>query len=451
MKLQVQGRRRWALKTFSAFLAAWSALMVGPGAAGYLIPAAHAQSGVKAAAFFFPYDAQSTQLAALVEHEATEAIGQQGGYVNVDVEKVLAGESARENETRITYGNQSFTQGRDAFAAMDMSTSMEKLIESVTFLEQAFPYLPRDGSFETALFYCGAASVMQGDPDTAKSYFERVLNLSPTYVPDPAAFAINPAITTLYDEVKAARAAGPKGSITVTSNPPAAEVYVDNIYYGVTPTEVPGLNAGEHYLVLNKKGYTKSMEKVLVTPGAPKAANINLTPTRLFANYQRASAQAAGEIPGMAIGPGITELGRSLFLDRMVLGTVTYQGTQIEVTAILVDQGPQQPMPTVVGSGTKQFNLSSPTLYSDIRTFVFDLFRGNMVSSGGSNIGDMMSQSKKFKDDQKKEQEKITDKWWFWTLIGVGVVAVAGGTTAGVLAASGGKEPPTTGSVLIQF
>jgi hypothetical protein len=58
------------------------------------------------------------------------------------------------------------------------------------------------------------------------------------------------------------------GTLSVSSNPSGAAVYVDNIYRGVTSTSVGNLAPGQHSVRLSKAGYQDWTGSVSISPGA---------------------------------------------------------------------------------------------------------------------------------------------------------------------------------------
>lgn len=67
------------------------------------------------------------------------------------------------------------------------------------------------------------------------------------------------------------------GSISVTSNPSGADVYLDNAYKGFTPLAMDGVPNGNHTVVLRLEGYEESQRPVLVT-GNAKSLSVTLAP-----------------------------------------------------------------------------------------------------------------------------------------------------------------------------
>lgn len=71
------------------------------------------------------------------------------------------------------------------------------------------------------------------------------------------------------------------GSISISSQPAGAEVYIDNIYYGITPVTVPSVAAGSRVVKLQMAGYTPWQATVQVNSGqvTPVEATLQPQPT----------------------------------------------------------------------------------------------------------------------------------------------------------------------------
>jgi hypothetical protein len=61
--------------------------------------------------------------------------------------------------------------------------------------------------------------------------------------------------------------AGEYGSISITTSPPGARVYVDGEMKGFTPTTIPGISAGKHAILLTSAGYIDVNTTITVTAG----------------------------------------------------------------------------------------------------------------------------------------------------------------------------------------
>jgi hypothetical protein len=68
------------------------------------------------------------------------------------------------------------------------------------------------------------------------------------------------------------------GTLSVTTNPAGAQVYIDNVLQGASPATVPALSAGSHTLRLERDGYQNMTLPVMVNDGTVTAFSTTLAP-----------------------------------------------------------------------------------------------------------------------------------------------------------------------------
>lgn len=68
------------------------------------------------------------------------------------------------------------------------------------------------------------------------------------------------------------------GNVSVASTPQGANVFIDDIYKGITPVTVPEVTAGSHDVVLKLSGYQDSENNVNVPPGGTASVSVTLKP-----------------------------------------------------------------------------------------------------------------------------------------------------------------------------
>lgn len=69
-----------------------------------------------------------------------------------------------------------------------------------------------------------------------------------------------------------------KGSISVSSNPSGAEVYIDNVYHGLTPVTITSVDPGSRVVKLQLAGYTPWQATVQVNSGQSTPVEATLQP-----------------------------------------------------------------------------------------------------------------------------------------------------------------------------
>jgi hypothetical protein len=68
------------------------------------------------------------------------------------------------------------------------------------------------------------------------------------------------------------------GSITITSSPSGAEVYLDTEYHGTTPTTINAVPSGNHMVEVRQRGYKTWSQNVTVTSGSTISVSPSLVP-----------------------------------------------------------------------------------------------------------------------------------------------------------------------------
>jgi hypothetical protein len=101
-------------------------------------------------------------------------------------------------------------------------------------------------------------------------YEEAVRNLLVTGNAMTVNIALNPlgpSTTVQPTMTGTVQPAGEFGSLSVTTSPAGARVYVDGEMKGVTPANIPGLSAGKHTVLLTVPGYIDLNTTILISAG----------------------------------------------------------------------------------------------------------------------------------------------------------------------------------------
>lgn len=73
--------------------------------------------------------------------------------------------------------------------------------------------------------------------------------------------------TTTPTTVPQVTSSASTGTLSITTDPPGAIVYIDNEMKGITPARIPGLSAGKHSIVLIMDGYQDFKTTTEIIPG----------------------------------------------------------------------------------------------------------------------------------------------------------------------------------------
>ncbi|OPX63114.1 MULTISPECIES: PEGA domain-containing protein [unclassified Methanoregula] len=97
-------------------------------------------------------------------------------------------------------------------------------------------------------------------------------------------------------------APGATGTLSVTTTPAGASIFIDGVQRGVSPADIPGLAPGDHTLLLKLDGYADLSTPVSITAGETTKYNTGLA--------------AAKKSPGFAAVFGIIAIGAVLWMRR---------------------------------------------------------------------------------------------------------------------------------------
>jgi hypothetical protein len=69
------------------------------------------------------------------------------------------------------------------------------------------------------------------------------------------------------------------GQITVVSSPPGAELYLDNVFKGITPLTLSDIQQGSHVVTVKQAGYAEATQTITVTGGQTTPVALGLVET----------------------------------------------------------------------------------------------------------------------------------------------------------------------------
>lgn len=190
-------------------------------------------------------------------------------------------------------------------------------------------------------------------------------------------------------------AAPAQATLVIASTTTGAQVELDGELVGVVPLPSGiAVEPGEHTIRLHLRGWSEVTDTFRAAPGEEVELELDLVP---FAGIVRVTT---------------AEPGASVAIDGKAVGATPF------------DQD--------VAIGEVTLTVSRPGYFDDVRQL--DLQAGKTY--------DIAVQLRPL----PPETPKVTQRWWFWTLIGV---AVAGGATAAILAtSSGGSGTPAPDAVV---
>jgi hypothetical protein len=99
------------------------------------------------------------------------------------------------------------------------------------------------------------------------------------------------------------------GALNIVSTPSGADIFVDNIFRGYTPSTITEIDPGQHQILLKYTGYTDYSGTASVSPGQTTPLAIGMTPV------PTPTPQSASS-PAILIGGLLTIFGMAIIIGR---------------------------------------------------------------------------------------------------------------------------------------
>ncbi|HEY3352956.1 MAG TPA: PEGA domain-containing protein [Polyangia bacterium] len=184
-----------------------------------------------------------------------------------------------------------------------------------------------------ALKLLAAARFIDGDAEGAREALRRARSLDPELAYDAKLYP--PKMRRIFTEVKLLLDELGKGSLSVQSDPPGAEVFLNGVPSGVAPVRIQSCGAGANFLTFVATGFVPTTVTVEVTGGEEKKVEQTLgryddDPVPLL-ERTRAS---MGELTAATAA---RELGRRVHADLLLLAFVAEQGDSAHFSVYLYD------------------------------------------------------------------------------------------------------------------
>lgn len=189
----------------------------------------------------------------------------------------------------------------------------------------------------------------------------------------------------------------PKGQVSISSNPPGAQVFINGDAAGRTPMDARTLPQGEYVIRLTRKGFQPEERRLEVVGGKSYVLSPELRPGDEFG-------------PARLVNPGMLDV----VVDQRGL-TVFVDGEPTATTPVgLIELSPGQHTVSVEGEGF-------PTFEEIISVEGGQTFR-LQVRRAGANL------------EAKPDDELLSRTGWGWVSVGAGGAMLATGGLLGILA-----------------
>ncbi|MCP3104870.1 PEGA domain-containing protein [Myxococcus sp. K15C18031901] len=250
-----------------AALSGWlvGMLAVGPAAAQGNLPLRLAPRAVTSAAsassvtvVAIPLDAASRTEAARLAYWAEQAVARSGRLELVRLSDALDADGQRAREAKAAAGAEAMKEGQKAYDELDTQKALEQFDAAAkdyeaSDLSRAF------GELSRARVMKAASQVANGESTAAQLEIRSILAADPRAQFSPNFFP--PDDMAFVEKERKAALGGSTGTLTVTTEPVPAQVYVDGQFRGVSPVSLSGLTAADHYVTVMAPGFAVGQQR----------------------------------------------------------------------------------------------------------------------------------------------------------------------------------------------
>lgn len=315
-------------------------------------------------------------------------------------------------------------KARRAIFRLRLKTAIRRLNRVIARIK---PLLIKQGTvpgllrrYMQAYNYLGAAHQLDANTIAAEAAFRIVLSIDPDRRLKAKYFTAE--VISSFEKLKRTLRKG--GTLRVNTDKPTL-VIVDGRVRGVAPAVIQGLHTGDHIVELRRLGYLRITRFVTVDAqtGGTLKARVVKDLNKAALRKQMAAVEKAlrrSKRPVQAVAKLATMLGvRQLMLCRASLDDGEASLFDADTKKFLkrvrrISALPGNPPTAAIASALKR---SSPVL---------DL-QGGPAASGGTCEDSDDCPDGYCLSGRCVSATPVYKKWWFWTLIGVAVGAVAGG------------------------
>jgi hypothetical protein len=310
-------------------------------------------------------DPVAAEAALSIERELSKAFSADGRLKPVDLEQSMGGRAAPD---RSIEANDHFAVAKIAYDNLDFAASIASYMEGLKIL-LASPVTVRPIDLARIFAFVGSAYLLSGDAARAGASLRRASMMAPDFAPDRD--ELSPDLIAAFEVARRDVAAGPKGSLTVATNPPGAVVTVGGLRTGAAPATARDLPAGRHHVLVERRGFKPHAALVDVPADSAETFEVTLAELPTAAQTLRATERTLAELALPYPGQGAKDLGTALSARYLLVGSARTEtsGTSLSLVAFDLVGGP-------LGIGRKAFSLKkellpeSPTFASDVKALV---------------------------------------------------------------------------------
>lgn len=281
--------------------------------------AASPPSSHRVSALLIPMDSTAEASTVRFEGYMNDALAQFSGFAVQHPDALFGLPLDVEAEESLKRAKKGYEESLSAFEKKDYEDAERKVRATLKELQTSVAAMRSCSPLCDATALYAAVLHQRGDVEEAKLVLLDLVALAPTFELNPKRFSRE--FILLRAQVATSRHAQLRGNATVKSRPAGARVYVDGEFMGYTPLTVQTLPIGKHLLRLERPGFHINGQVLEVTPDDVEVG-AELVPTSAYKSYDAQLDRVASEVVRNTSTQAVVKLGKSLKLQRTVLGTL---------------------------------------------------------------------------------------------------------------------------------
>lgn len=303
----------------------------------------------------------------------------------------------------------------------------------------------------------GIARVLQGRKSDGRADMQASLNVWPNQ--QPTSYGYNLQVVETFKEVRNERASQRRGALKVTTTAEGAQVHLDGEVQGYTPVEVSDLHPGRHWIQASRDGYVRENAWIRVPSDETKTKELALKPRGDLQAYRRDRQRLRTAIHGRdAVREPLRTFRRRIRAEEILVVNAAQGDGGYTITG-WYSSGPDAKLQEVDRSIARD-----ASFLEHVRTTLSELLGAerapdeagapldppeqdeeSVVRQGGDGEGEELyidpDATILQEDSGDADDEAVTRKWWFWTIIGGVGAGLVTGSVFLFSSAGGGSGP----------
>jgi hypothetical protein len=288
-----------------------------------LIVQAPAPTTKRTAVLLIPMDKGAESQVVMLETYMLEALSQFPTAAIKKTDELLGLPQDDDAVAALKRAEGGYKEGKASYDAREWEDAERKLRADIKEFHKSAAAMKACGNLCDAMAMYAAVLQQRGDVEEAKLQLIDLLALNPSFEFDPKRFGHD--FLVLRTQVATGHSSLLRGSVMVKSKPEGARITVDGEFSGYSPVTLSTLPIGKHLLHIERPGFRVYGEVLEVTPEDTETM-AELKPTAQYKAYDGQLDKIAAEVSRDTGGAAITGAGKSLGLDRGIVGTVKNVG-----------------------------------------------------------------------------------------------------------------------------